>query len=417
MPPNKSGIAELAARAKKAAGELAQADTQTKNSSLKNAAEFLRGEAAGILKANQKDVSEAEKNGIAANLIDRLRLTEDRIDAMADGLEKVAELPDPIGEVVYKAERPNGLKIAQIRVPLGVVAIIYESRPNVTSDSAGLCIKSSNAAFLRGSSAAIHSNAAIEEVMREAAAAAGLPADSVILVRDTDYDSAVQFMQMREYVDCLIPRGGPNLIASILENATVPYIIDGDGNCHIYVDADADLDMATAVIVNAKTQRTSVCNAAESLVIHSDIAEQILPRLVQELKGVEIVGDDVARQISKEIKPMEEGDFGREFLDMKISVKTADSLEAAIDHINAYNSGHSEAIITENPETAEVFINNVDSGSVLVNASTRFINGEELGFGAEIGISTQKLHARGPLGLKQLTCLKFVVRGTGQIRK
>ncbi len=411
-----STIAELALRSQVAAREMALAETALKNDALKKAAAVLRDNVSAILGANQKDISAAEESGLASNLIERLTLNENRVMAMAGGLEKVVELPDPVGETLYKSDRPNGLTVEQIRVPLGVVAIIYESRPNVTSDSAGLCIKSGNAAFLRGSGSAINSNIAIEECLRDAIASAGLPEDAVLLVRDTSHESAAEFMQLRQYIDCLVPRGGPNLIASILENATVPYIIDGDGNCHVYVDSAADLDMAESVLVNAKTQRTSVCNAAESLVIHKDIAGEFLPRAVKSLEGVELVGDSQAREISSGIGEATDADFSTEYLDMKMSVKIVDSLKDAIDHINVNNSGHSEAIITADETAAAEFVRGVDSGSIVINASTRFIDGEELGFGAEIGISTQKLHARGPMGIKELTATKYVVHGNGQIR-
>ncbi len=408
---------ELASRSKKASAQMASASTKAKNEALAATAEALRDSAEAILAANQKDIQSAKENGIADNLIDRLRLTSDRISQMAEGLEKVAELADPVGEILNKSERPNGLKVEQVRVPLGVVAVIYESRPNVTSDSAGLCLKSGNAVLLRGSSAAIHSNTAIEEVLRKAIAKAGLPEDAVLLIKDTDHKAAVEFMRLRQYIDCLIPRGGQNLIASILENATVPYIIDGDGNCHVYIDASANLEMAAEIVQNAKTQRTSVCNAAESLVLHKDIADKCLPDLVEALEGVEIVGDEKSVKISPEISPASQDDFSREYLDMKISVKIAESLEDAISHINEHNSGHSEAIVAEDAKAIEEFTKGVDSGSILVNASTRFIDGEELGFGAEIGISTQKLHARGILGLPQLTTIKTLVTGSGQIRE
>jgi glutamate-5-semialdehyde dehydrogenase len=335
---------------------------------------------------------------------------------MAAGLRQVAGLTDPVGHVVDAWERPNGLRISRVRVPLGVVAIIYESRPNVTSDAAGLCLKSGNAAFLRGSSTAIHSNLAIAAVLREAIESAGLPADAVVLVDDTSRESAVEFMQQRGYVDCLIPRGGPSLIASILEHATVPYVIDGAGNCHVYVDAAADLAVAERVLVNAKTQRTSVCNAAESLVVHAGIAAEFLPIADAALTEVELVGDGRARSLVPRMGVATDEDFSTEYLDMKLSVRVVDSLDEAIDHINRTSTGHSEAIITTDAETAEAFLARVDAAAVLWNASTRFVDGEEFGFGAEIGISTQKLHARGPMGLDQLTTAKFVVRGDGQVR-
>jgi glutamate-5-semialdehyde dehydrogenase len=335
---------------------------------------------------------------------------------MAAGLRQVASLPDPVGEVLDGWTRPNGLRIRRVRVPLGVVAIIYENRPNVTSDAAGLCLKSGNAAFLRGSSGAISSNIAIAAVLRQAAAQAGLPADAVVLVTDTSREAAVEFMQQRGIVDCLIPRGGASLIRSILDNATVPYVIDGDGNCHVYVDESADLDMAVDIIVNAKTQRPSVCNAAESLVVHRAVAADFLPRAAAALVGVELLGDEATRSLLPTAGVADDEAYGTEFLDLRLSVRVVDSLDDAIAHVNRFSSGHSEAIVTRSLDAAERFTNEVDAAAVLVNASTRFVDGEEFGFGAEIGISTQKLHARGPMGLRELTTAKYVVHGTGQIR-
>ena len=317
---------------------------------------------------------------------------------------------------MYKRQRPNGLEIQKAQVPLGVVAIIYENRPNVTSDAFGLCLKSGNAAFLRGSSAAIDSNIAIASALREGIAKAGLPEDVLVLVTDTSHDTAIEFMQLREHIDCLIPRGGPSLINSILENATVPYVIDGDGNCHVYVDSAADLELATNVVVNAKMQRPSVCNAAESLVIHSDVADRFLPEITRALNGVELVGDNRAQALVPSIAPASEADWSTEYLDLKMSVRVVDNLEQAIQHVNAHSTGHSEAIITEDQSAAQEFMNRVDAAAVLVNTSTRFVDGEEFGFGAEIGISTQKLHARGPMGLEQLTTTKYIVNGQGQTR-
>ena len=407
---------ELARRAKQASRGLATASTSTKNAALLAAADALEKNTESILAANSQDVSNAEGAGIAPGLVDRLRLDDGRISAMAGGLRQVATLPDPVGEVLDGWVRPNGLRISRVRVPLGVIAIIYESRPNVTSDAAGLCLKSGNAAFLRGSSTAIHSNIAIAQVLRSAVSSVGLPEDSIILVEDSSRETAVEFMQQRGFVDCLIPRGGPSLIQSILENATVPYVIDGDGNCHVYVDKDADLQMAELVLINAKTQRPSVCNAAESLVLHSAIAEQFLAQVDESLAAVELVGDDRSQQMLGRIGAATEADFSTEFLDMKLSVKVVDSLDEAILHVNEHSSGHSESIITSDYAAAEKFLAQVDAAAVLVNASTRFVDGEEFGFGAEIGISTQKLHARGPMGLQQLTTAKFVVRGDGQTR-
>jgi len=411
-----TAIPELGARAKAASRALAVASTDEKDAALVAAADLLLTKSATILDANAEDVANAEASGTAAGLVDRLRLNDARLEGMAGGLRQVAALPDPVGQVTDGWVRPNGLQISRVRVPLGVVAIIYESRPNVTSDAAALCLKSGNAAFLRGSSSAIHSNLAIAAVIREALGKTGLPEDGLVLVDDISRDAAVEFMQQRDFVDCLIPRGGPALIKSILDNATVPYVIDGAGNCHVYVDASADLDMARDIVVNSKVQRPSVCNAMESLVVHRDIADAFLPSVAAALDGVELVGDERARSAVPEMGEADEDDFATEYLDLKMSVKVVDDLDEAIDHVNATGSGHSEAIVTSDLEAADRFSREVDGAAVLVNASTRFVDGEEFGFGAEIGISTQKLHARGPMGLEQLTTLKFVVRGNGQIR-
>jgi glutamate-5-semialdehyde dehydrogenase len=335
---------------------------------------------------------------------------------MAGGLRKVAALEDPVGEVVGGSTRPNGLRITRVRVPLGVVAIIYENRPNVTSDAFGLCLKSGNAAFLRGSSGAIESNVAIARVLREALQKAGLPDDGLVLVEDTTYETAIEFMRLRESIDCLIPRGGPSLIRSILDHATVPYVIDGDGNCHVYVDASADLDMAAEIVVNAKTQRPSVCNAAESLLVHRAVAGELLPRLAPLLDSVELRGDETTRSLLPGAGISTDDDYATEFLDLTLAVRVVDSLDEAVEHITRFGSGHSEAIVTRDLEAADRFCREVDAAAVLVNASTRFVDGEEFGFGAEIGISTQKLHARGPMGLRELTTTKYVVHGSGHIR-
>ncbi|MGH9190771.1 MAG: glutamate-5-semialdehyde dehydrogenase [Acidimicrobiales bacterium] len=409
-------VAELGRRAKAASRELAIASTATKDSVLSAAADLLVRHGPEILAANADDVARAVAAGTTATVVDRLRLSSARIDAMADGLRQVAGLRDPVGEVVEGWTRPNGLVITKVRVPLGVVAIIYENRPNVTSDAFGLCLKSGNAAFLRGSSGALASNIAIAEALREGVAKAGLPADALVLVEDTSHETAAEFMGLRESIDCLIPRGGPSLIASVLQHARVPYVIDGDGNCHVYVDASADLDQALDIVVNAKTQRTSVCNAAESLVVHADVASDFLPRAAAALEGVELVGDDTARALVGSIGSATEADFAAEFLDMKMSVAVVGSLDAAIAHVNRFGTGHTEAICTRDLAAATRFTREVDAAAVIVNASTRFTDGEQFGFGAEIGISTQKLHARGPMGLRELTTLKYVVMGDGQIR-
>ena len=414
--PSTTPVAELAARAKAASRLMAAASTTAKDTALTAAADLLLGRSDEIGAANAVDVARATSDGTPAGLIDRLRLSPSRISAMADGLRQIAARRDPIGEVADGWVRPNGLRIERVRVPLGVVAIIYESRPNVTSDAAGLCLKSGNAAFLRGSSSAIQSNLAIAAAIRDAISSAGLPADALTLVDDTSRAAAVEFMQQSDYVDCLIPRGGPSLIASILEHATVPVVIDGAGNCHAYVDASADLDAALDIVVNGKTQRPSVCNALESLVVHSAVAGEFLPRAAAALAGVELLGDERARRAVPSMGEASAADHAAEFLDLKMSVKVVDTLDEAISHVNNNGSGHSEAIVTSDLAAADRFTREVDAAAVLVNASTRFVDGEEFGFGAEIGISTQKLHARGPMGLDQLTTLKFVVRGDGHIR-
>ena len=409
-------VADLGQRAKAASQALARASSADKDAALVAAADLLVARSEELLDANAVDVGRAEADGVSPTVIDRLRLSPARIEAMAAGLRQVASLPDPVGEVLEGWTRPNGLRIHRVRVPLGVVAIIYENRPNVTSDAAGLCVKSGNAAFLRGSSGAIASNIAIAAVLREGMAKAGLPEDAVVLVEDTSREAAVEFMRQRDSIDCLIPRGGPSLIQSILDNATVPYVIDGDGNCHVYVHEDADLAMARAIIVNGKTQRPSVCNATESLLVHAAVADRLLPEAAKALEGVELVGDERVRALVPTAGEATDDDWAQEFLDLKLAVRVVDDLDEAIAHITRYGSGHSEAIVTDSVVAADRFCQEVDAAAVLVNASTRFVDGEEFGFGAEIGISTQKLHARGPMGLRELTTAKYVVRGTGQTR-
>jgi glutamate-5-semialdehyde dehydrogenase len=394
------------------------ASSAEKDAALHAAADLLVARSDEVLAANAVDVIKGQEAGTTAAGLDRLRLSLTRIGSMAAGLRKVANLPDPVGEILDGWRRPNGLQIRRVRVPLGVIGIIYENRPNVTSDAAGLCVKSGNAAFLRGSSGAISSNQAIATVLREGFAKAGLPADSLILVEDTSRESALAFMRLRGLIDCLIPRGGHSLIEAVLANATVPFVVDGDGNCHVYVDAAADLDMALDIVVNAKTQRPSVCNAAESLLVHRSVAEVFLPRVADAMEGVELVGDERARRIvgPARMEAATTEDFSREFLSLKMSVAVVDDLDAAIDHIHRHGSGHTEAIITADLVAAGRFTSEVDAAAVVVNASTRFTDGEEFGFGAEIGISTQKLHARGPMGLRELTTYKYIVQGSGQIR-
>jgi glutamate-5-semialdehyde dehydrogenase len=409
-------VVDLGRRAREASRTLATASSAAKDTALLAAADLLLDRAPEILHANQADLDAATGAGLEGAAVDRLRLTDAGLEGMAAGLRQVAALPDPIGEVLDGFRRPNGLDVQRVRVPLGVVAIIYENRPNVTSDAAGICLKSGNAALLRGSSSALRSNVAVASVLRDGAEKAGLPADAVILVEDTAHETAVEVMQLTDFVDCLIPRGGPSLIQSIREHASVPVIIDGDGNCHVYVDAAADLDEALDIVVNSKTNRPGVCNAAESLVVHRDVAEAFLPRVGHALTdaGVGLRGDEPARLLF----PMEAAtadDFGREFLALEMTVAVAADLDAAIEHVNRFGTGHTEAIVTRDLDAARRFTREVDAAVVMVNASTRFTDGERFGFGAEIGISTQKLHARGPMGLRELTTYKYVVWGDGQI--
>ena len=398
--------------------ELQALTTNQKNQALTHVADMLVTRYEEILTANAIDITKGEEKGMHKGLLDRLRLTRDRIAAMSEGLKQIVELPDPVGEIMETFERPNGLSISKVRVPLGVVGIIYESRPNVTADAFGLCFKTGNAVILKGGTDALHSNRAISNVIRDALKECNINPDAVQLIDSTDRAVTGAFMRLNQYVDVLIPRGGAGLIRAVVENSTIPVIETGTGNCHIYVDKYADMDMALRIIENAKTQRIGVCNACESLVVHKDIAEEFLPKLEGMLrsKNVEIRADEEACNIMLDCTRATEADFGTEYLDYIVSVKTVDSIKEAIEHINKYNTKHSEAIITKDVTRANLFTSRVDAACVYVNASTRFTDGFEFGFGAEIGISTQKLHARGPMGLNELNTYKYVIKGNGQVR-
>ena len=411
-------LIEICKNAKAAEQKFAKIGTAVKNDVLEKTAAHLCDRVELILKENEKDLANAKEKQMPEALVDRLKLTKERIDQMAEGLRQIAGLDDPIGEVLGMKQRPNGLLIGKKRVPLGVVGIIYESRPNVTADAFGLCFKTSNVVILKGGSDAIHSNLAIVSVIRETLKEAGLDPDMIQIIADTDRKVTSEFMKMNRYVDVLIPRGGAGLIRSVVENATIPVIETGTGNCHVYVDDPSDLDMAVNIIMNAKTQRVGVCNACESLLIHENVAKAIMPVLAKKLqeKHVEIVADQNLASMADGILPATEEDWGKEYLDYKISMKTVSGVEEAIAHINRYNTGHSECIVTKDYAHAQQFLNEVDAAAVYVNASTRFTDGFEFGFGAEIGISTQKLHARGPMGLEALTTTKYIIYGNGQIR-
>lgn len=413
-----SSVMELGVRAKAAATKLGLLSTEEKNGALLAVAEGLKKSVSIILAENEKDIKKAKENGMSAALIDRLMLNEDRISKIAESVVSVTRLPDPIGEVISMTKRPNGLMIGKKRVPLGVIGMIYESRPNVTADSFCLCFKTGNAVILKGGSDALYSNLAITKVIRTVLNEQGIVEDAIQIIESTDRESTKALMRLNTYVDVLIPRGGAGLIKSVVENSTVPVIETGTGNCHIYVDETADLTMALDIIDNAKTQRLGVCNAAESLVIHQSILSEFLPSLYKRLteKNITIRADERARAICPAMEKATEEDFYKEYLDRFISLKTVDSLEEAIAHINEHNTGHSEAIVTKDYEHSMRFLNEIDAAAVYVNASTRFTDGGEFGFGAEIGISTQKLHARGPLGLEELTTTKYIIFGNGQIR-
>lgn len=411
-------LEKIGKQAKSAEALLRVLSTSQKNKALVTAAEDLVANKKILLEANAVDIAQAKENQMAPALVDRLLLTETRIAQMAEGLKQMAELEDPVGEVLSMKQRPNGLMIGQKRVPLGVIGIIYESRPNVTADAFGLCFKAGNVVILRGGKDAVHSNQAITRVLQEALIKCQLPAEAIQLITDTSHQTAEEFMRLNRYVDVLIPRGGAGLIRTVVERATVPVIETGTGNCHIYVDESADLDMAVEIIFNAKTQRIGVCNACESLVIHEKVKDVLLPKLVEKLKEkkVELRGDEASCSVCPEIVAATENDWGTEYLDYVLSIKTVSNIEEAIAHINQYNTGHSEAIITRDYENSQKFLDQIDAAAVYVNASTRFTDGFEFGFGGEIGISTQKLHARGPMGLKELTSTKYIIYGNGQIR-
>lgn len=413
-----SELVEKARLARAASYELGLIDTGTKNRALESMAEALLDASGEILNANRRDVEAARSGGANPAFIDRLSLNEKRIRGMAEGLRDVVKLPDPVGEVVASWTRPNGLRIEKVRVPLGVVAIIYEARPNVTSDAVGLTLKSGNSVILKGGSSAINSNAAIVEVLDRAARESGIPAGAINFIESTERDSVHRLLKLREYIDVVIPRGGAGLINMVVENSTIPVIETGTGNCHVYVDESADIDMARDIIVNAKTQRPAVCNAAETLLVHKDIAASFLPEAGKALstRGVELRACPRAMSYLPGAKAATEEDWGTEFLDLVLAVKVVSSLDEAIEHIQRYGTRHSEAIVTRDEGNAREFLDRVDAAAVYVNASTRFTDGGEFGFGAEIGISTQKLHARGPMGLPELTSIKYKVYGNGQIR-
>ncbi|MBE6046918.1 MAG: glutamate-5-semialdehyde dehydrogenase [Clostridium sp.] len=405
-------------KAKVASYELMNAGTVKKNQALELMAQKLITYKNEIIKENKKDLERAMAKGVSKAMLDRLSLDEKRIEGMANGLRKVAALKDPVGEITGMWQRPNGLQIGKQRVPLGVIGIIYEARPNVTSDAAGLCLKSGNVVILRGGSEAINSNIAVVKALSEGIKEAGLPAECVQLVEDTSREVASQMMKLNDYIDVLIPRGGAGLIQAVVQNSTVPVIQTGTGNCHVYVDSEADLEMAKNIVINAKTSRPAVCNAEEKLLVHSSVAKQFIPVIIKALreKNVEIRGDERTMTIVNDINKATEEDWGKEYTDYIISIKVVDTLQEAIDHINKYGTGHSEAIVTKNYDNSRTFLQKVDAAAVYVNASTRFTDGEEFGFGAEIGISTQKLHARGPMGLNELTTNKYIIYGNGQIR-
>ncbi len=408
-----SELARQGRAVRDAATALGQASDEQRRAVLRHVADRLEQSCAELLAINEVELAAYQESGAGR---DRLALSEARVAAMASALREIADAPDPLFETVDQSTRPNGLRIERLRVPLGVIGVVYENRPNVTSDVAGLCVRSGNAAYLRGSSTALSTNRFIVSLWHEALEKEGLAPAGVSLVEDTSHETATAFMQMTDVLDCLIPRGGPSLIAAMREHARVPYVLDGDGNCHIFVDESADLDKAVAIVRNAKTSRPGVCNAAETVLVHEGVAARFLPALATAMPEVELRGDDATRRVLPDATPASEEDYEREFLDLILAVKVVGSLDEAIAHVARYGTGHSEAILTEDLDHAEQWVRRVDAAAVVVNASTRFVDGGELGLGGEVGISTQKLHARGPMGLRELTCLKWVVRGEGQIR-
>ena len=408
----------LGAAARSASHRQAEAGTSQKNAALERAAELVLENADDLEARNQPDLEDAERQGISGALLDRLRLTRARIEGMAAGLRQVAGLADPVGEVTAGFVRPNGLRMTRFRAPLGVVAVIYEARPNVTADAAGLCLKAGNAVILRGSSYALRSNLAIGHLLRQAQEESGLDPNAVQVMEDSGREGARQLMQAREWIDLLVPRGGPKLLAAIEAEATVPYVIDGSGNCHVYVDETADLDMAAEIVVNSKVSRPGVCNSAEKLLVHTAVAAEFLPMVGPRLQadGVELRAESRAQEILDGAKPATDGDWPQEYLDLIMAVRVVDSLDEAIEHVRTFGSGHTEAIVTRDIAAADRFVKQTDAAVVMINAATRFTDGEEFGYGAEIGISTQKLHVRGPMGLEALTSERWVVQGSGQTR-
>ncbi len=408
-----TALATQAAAVKRAAVAIGQASDESRQAVLRHVADRLEESLEELLAVNSREVAQYHESGPGR---DRLTLTPERVASMASALRDIADAPDPLFETLDASVRPNGLRVERLRVPLGVIGVVYENRPNVTSDVAGLCVRSGNAAFLRGSSSAQATNTFIVTLWHEALEKEGLPAEAVSLVADSSHETVAEFMQLSDVLDCLIPRGGPSLIAAMREHARVPYVLDGDGNCHIYVDASAPLEQSLAIVKNAKTSRPGVCNAVETLLVHEDIAPAFLGALEATIPEVELRADERALSYLPSATLASDEDFAREFLDLILAVKVVSSLDDAIEHVATYGTGHSEAILTEDVTHAEEWVRRVDAAAVLVNTSTRFIDGGELGLGGEVGISTQKLHARGPMGVRELTCLKWVVRGEGQIR-